>query len=168
MQPLIRDHFKSLELGNGTTYQNMTVYPVVAETDSATDHFSLDEALEKHLIEITEVSESGDVPNLKVKNRAEIAILILAGEELVGAKQNRIINATFLIGGGRSVTIPVSCVEQAAGIIGVNMLAVKKEWDPRTCAKGCMKMCAIVLAKGLVSEPIKAGCGMKLRKNLPE
>jgi hypothetical protein len=74
-------------------------------------YLTLDAALEKHLIEITEVSEAGDVPNLMVTNRGEIPILILAGEELVGAKQNRIVNATFLVAGQVSIKIPVSCVE---------------------------------------------------------
>ncbi|MFZ5449629.1 MAG: ARPP-1 family domain-containing protein [Thermodesulfobacteriota bacterium] len=101
-----------LELGPCATHQNMAVFPVFAETSASSRYLSLDEALEGRFIEITEVSEAGDVPNLKVKNKAEIAILILAGEELVGAKQNRIVNATFLIGGGRVVNIPVSCVEQ--------------------------------------------------------
>ena len=34
------------------------------------------------------------------------------GEELVGAKQNRIVNATFLVAGNTEIVIPVSCVEQ--------------------------------------------------------
>jgi hypothetical protein len=112
MQALIRDYIKAVELGTGITHQNMSVYPVFTETDEASRYLSLDEALRDNRIKITEVSESGDVPNLNAKNNAEIAILILAGEELVGAKQNRIVNATFLIGVGRSVAIPVSCVEQ--------------------------------------------------------
>jgi ARG and Rhodanese-Phosphatase-superfamily-associated Protein domain len=65
-----------------------------------------------NLIEIAEVSESGDIPNLKVKNKAKIAILIPAGEELVGTKQNRIFNVTFRIRAGRRGTIPVSCLAQ--------------------------------------------------------
>jgi hypothetical protein len=58
------------------------------------------------------VSESGDVPNLLVTNLGDIPILILAGEELVGAKQNRLVNATFLVAGLSKLTVPVSCVEQ--------------------------------------------------------
>ncbi|NQU12701.1 MAG: hypothetical protein HQ561_01075 [Desulfobacteraceae bacterium] len=38
-------------------------------------------------------------------------ILILDGEELVGAKQNRIINTTILVQGNATIVIPVSCVE---------------------------------------------------------
>jgi hypothetical protein len=37
---------------------------------------------------------------------------LLDGEELTGAKQNRIVNASFLIAGQTEVVISVSCVEQ--------------------------------------------------------
>jgi hypothetical protein len=39
-------------------------------------------------------------------------VLILDGEELVGAKQNRIVNTTILVAAGAEIVIPVSCVEQ--------------------------------------------------------
>lgn len=39
-------------------------------------------------------------------------MLIVEGEELVGAKQNRMVNLTFLVTGMSEVLIPVSCVEQ--------------------------------------------------------
>ena len=40
-------------------------------------------------------SHGGSVPELKVINKAEIPILLLDGEELVGAKQNRVLNTTM-------------------------------------------------------------------------
>ena len=46
-----------------------------------------------------------------VRDRDGQATPILAGEELVGAKQNRIVNATFLVAGQVSIEVPVSCVE---------------------------------------------------------
>jgi hypothetical protein len=52
------------------------------------------------------------VPNLKVHNKSPRMVLILDGEELVGAKQNRIVNTTILVAGNATVIIPVSCVEQ--------------------------------------------------------
>lgn len=105
-------YLKGLVLGPETRFQNMAVFPLFTENGSGTRYLSLDEALELGLIQVTEVSESGDVPNLSVTNRGEIPILILAGEELVGAKQNRLVNATFLVAGLSKLIVPVSCVEQ--------------------------------------------------------
>ncbi len=111
MQRLTEDYLKALALGPGVTHENMTVFPLIHDAIAAPPHLPLDVALEEGRIEITEVSEAGDVPNLKVTNEGEIPILILAGEEVVGAKQNRIVNATFLVAGKVSIKIPVSCVE---------------------------------------------------------
>jgi hypothetical protein len=76
------------------------------------DYITLDEALTADLIEVMEKDEAGSVPELKVENRSPKMILILDGEELVGAKQNRIVNTTLLIQGKSNTVIPVSCVEQ--------------------------------------------------------
>jgi hypothetical protein len=48
------------------------------------------------VIEAAEVNETGSVPELKVINRSPEMVLLLDGEELVGAKQNRIVNITIL------------------------------------------------------------------------
>jgi len=47
-----------------------------------------------------------------VTNAADRPVLLLDGEELVGAKQNRVLNTTVLVGKGARLDIPVSCVEQ--------------------------------------------------------
>jgi hypothetical protein len=61
---------------------------------------------------VTEVNDHGAVPHLKPHNKSPPMVLILDGGELVGAKQNRIVNTTILIAGNATVVIPVSCVEQ--------------------------------------------------------
>jgi hypothetical protein len=76
------------------------------------EYMLLDEALGAGLVEVTEVDNQGAVPNLKVHNKSPKMVLILDGEELVGAKQNRIVNTTILVAGNATVVIPVSCVEQ--------------------------------------------------------
>jgi hypothetical protein len=49
---------------------------------------------------------------LKVVNKAEIPVLLLDGEELAGAKQNRVLNTTILLKESSVTIIPVSCTEQ--------------------------------------------------------
>jgi len=51
------------------------------------------------------------VPELKLVNRGELPVLLVDGEELVGAKQNRILNLTILVAALTTTVIPVSCVE---------------------------------------------------------
>jgi hypothetical protein len=72
---------------------------------------TLDEALEAGTVRITEIGEQGTVPELHLENLGEQPVLLLDGEELVGAKQNRVLNLTVLAPAGRSIVIPVSCVE---------------------------------------------------------
>lgn len=72
----------------------------------------LSEALEKKLIEVVEVSESGSVNDLKVQNPSDYFLLIYEGSLLVGEKQTRIVNATLLLQPQSETIIPVSCVEQ--------------------------------------------------------
>jgi hypothetical protein len=64
---------------------------------------------------VTEVSEAGSVPFLQVTNGAARPLLLLDGEELLGAKQNRILNTTVPVAAHTEVTIPVSCVVSGQG-----------------------------------------------------
>jgi hypothetical protein len=100
-----------LELGAPITAANLTMYPLLLPVESAPGYLTLDEALAAGLASVTEVSESGSVPELLVKNGAAKPVLILDGEELVGAKQNRIVNLTILVAAQQTLHIPVSCVE---------------------------------------------------------
>jgi hypothetical protein len=100
-----------LEVGSPVIAANLAMYPLLVPEESAPAYLTLDEALAAGLATVTEVSESGSVPELLVKNTAKQPILILDGEELVGAKQNRIVNLTILVAAAQTLHIPVSCVE---------------------------------------------------------
>jgi hypothetical protein len=63
-------------------------------------------------VTVQEVSEGGSVPDLLVENSGDIRVLFLEGEELVGAKQNRILNTSVLLPARSKIKIPVSCVER--------------------------------------------------------
>lgn len=90
----------------------LTVFPLFAAgAVREGEYLTLEEAIETDEFLVTEVSESGSVPDLKVVNRLKRPVLIIDGEELVGAKQNRMVNTTILIAAGSELTIPVSCTE---------------------------------------------------------
>ena len=75
-------------------------------------YLSLDEALGQGTAQVTEVSKGGHVPELLLINRGDRPVLLIDGEELVGAKQNRVLNLTILAAPHSELVIPVSCVEQ--------------------------------------------------------
>jgi hypothetical protein len=112
MQDIIHEFIGGLKLGRKQSYKNLTVFALLSDYNADSDYLTLDEALAKDLIDVGEVSRGGSVPELKVVNRSDRMVLILDGEELVGAKQNRIVNTTILIAGKTTTVIPVSCVEQ--------------------------------------------------------
>lgn len=101
----------SLEIGEPITAANLTMFPLRVTEEVAPGYLTLDEALARGLAAVTETSEAGSVPELLVENRSAQPLLILDGEELVGAKQNRIVNLTILVPAEETLHIPVSCVE---------------------------------------------------------
>jgi hypothetical protein len=102
----------SLSLGQSVSAGRLTVFPLITAHDVTPPYLLLDEALERGLATITEVSESGSVSELRFENRADKPVLIVDGEALVGAKQNRIVNLTILVPAHAVTPIPVSCVER--------------------------------------------------------
>ena len=109
---IISQRITKIELGPAQYHQNLTMFPLVETEPRDADFLLLDEALEAGLARVTEISEGGSVPELKFINQAARPILLLDGEELIGAKQNRIVNLTILVPAQTTIVIPVSCVEQ--------------------------------------------------------
>lgn len=112
MDYVMVEYLGEIEFGKLQQFGEMTVFPVFSANNGKVEYLSLKEAMNRNLLEITEVDDSGSVPELKVKNLAEIPVLILDGEELMGAKQNRVVNTTILLKEDYNTIIPVSCVEQ--------------------------------------------------------
>jgi hypothetical protein len=103
---------ENLRIGNPAHVGPLTIVPLLGVDIRPRRYITLNEALEADLLEITEISEHGSVPELTLFNRASKPVLLLDGEELVGAKQNRVLNVSVLAPSGRRIRIPVSCVEQ--------------------------------------------------------
>jgi len=107
----IEDALSQIQVGAETTFGNMMIFPLLDGNSGSADYLALDEALARGLVHITEVSVEGSVPDLKLKNESDDPVLLLDGEELIGAKQNRVLNLTILAPAKRTIVIPVSCVE---------------------------------------------------------
>ena len=110
--------FPETRVGDPVRYDDLTVFPLFTTTTSPLAYLMADEAMAAGLVVVEEVSEGGSVPVLKATNRAESPVLFLEGEELRGAKQNRILNTTILVArsgnSGRSVPVIL------AGLAGVS------------------------------------------------
>jgi hypothetical protein len=111
MAPNLRDYFSCIELGALVELDDVVIVRLLC-LQPGVDAELLEEALEARRAEITEVSADGDVNAVRVTVRGERPLLLIDGEELTGAKQNRILNASFLVGAGTQVIVPVSCVER--------------------------------------------------------
>jgi hypothetical protein len=108
----IEQSFANLKIGAPKVHLNLALFPLFDDGGKAPDYLLLDDALERKLARVTEVSGDGRVPELAFENDSAEKILLVDGDELVGAKQNRVLNLSILVGGRQKLVIPVSCVEQ--------------------------------------------------------
>jgi len=109
---VLNEFMAGLRTGELVEFNRLKIIPVFVDEDRKLPFLDLDEAVKRGFIEITEISEGGSVPNLEVSNKSQSDVIILDGEELIGAKQNRIVNTTIVVGATTKIKIPVSCVEQ--------------------------------------------------------
>ncbi len=100
-----------IQLGETVEHRGIVICPLFPRRDPVAAYVTLDEALAGGLT-VREVDEAGTVPELVVENPLDARVLLYDGEELVGAKQNRILNVSVLAEAKSSLRIPVSCVEQ--------------------------------------------------------
>ena len=100
-----------LEFAPAIGVANLTMYPLLHGDETVPGYATLDEALAAGFVTVTEVSEAGSVPELTIVNNGPVPVFVLDGEELVGAKQNRIVNLSILVPAHTKLPLPVSCVE---------------------------------------------------------
>jgi hypothetical protein len=104
--------FKDLfQLGNPVEHRGIVITPLFPRRDPVAQYVTLDEALPLGFC-VREVNDAGLVPELLAENPLTHDVLLYDGEELVGAKQNRILNVSVLVAAGTKLPIPVSCVEE--------------------------------------------------------
>ena len=86
---------ETFQLGETVEHRGIVVTPLFPRRDPVAEYVTLDEALPRGL-RVDEASNAGTVPELVVHNPTDKRVLLYDGEELVGAKQDRILNVTVL------------------------------------------------------------------------
>jgi hypothetical protein len=96
----------TLQLGEPVDHRGVVLAPLFPRRSPAAEYVTLEDALPLGL-RIDEVSASGSVPQLAVESPTDANVLLHDCEELVGAKQNRILNVTVLV--AANSTTPIRC-----------------------------------------------------------
>ena len=112
MNMTLEDTLKGITLGEVQAFHNLAVFPILGNGVTGPDYITLGVALQKGVLKVEEVSEGGSVPEVTVTNSGEMPVLLLDGEELAGAKQNRVLNSTILLEPMSKTVINVSCTER--------------------------------------------------------
>lgn len=99
------------QIGDPVEHRGIVVAPLFPLRGPRARYVTFDTAL-AHGLSITETSETGEVPELVVTNPLPDDVLLYDGAEIVGAKQNRILNVTVLVAAGSTIRVPVSCTEE--------------------------------------------------------
>lgn len=111
MTTFTQEYLKTIEVGAPHTFRNITIHSLRSTGPAGPACITLSDALERETAVIEELDDDGSVPFVKIRNDGDVAVLILEGEELLGAKQNRVPNISILVAAGRELKIPVSCTE---------------------------------------------------------
>ena len=106
-----RARLENLEIGRPKKHSGLCVYPLLGADLGRTAYTLLEAALAAGTVTIKEKSVAGSVPTLTLTNTGGECVFLLDGEELLGAKQNRIVNTSVLAGPSAALSLPVTCVE---------------------------------------------------------
>jgi len=86
----------AVEPGTPHRHENLTIFPLLAKRQPDLPYLLLGDALDLGVLSIGELG-SGSVPSLVATNKGDLDVLLLDGEQLIGAKQNRITNRTIIL-----------------------------------------------------------------------
>ena len=98
-------------VGEAASFGGLALVPLFPESEPRFYYIGLDEAI-VHGLRIAEVDHAGSANDLAVLNPLHVGVLLYEGEELVGAKQNRVLDRPILVDAKSKTRIAVNCVER--------------------------------------------------------
>ncbi|MEJ7793506.1 MAG: DUF6569 family protein [Gaiellaceae bacterium] len=143
-----------IQLGEPVEHRGIVIAPIFPRRTPVAGYATLEDALPLGL-RIGEVSEAGAVPELAVENPTDGNVLLYDGEELLGAKQNRILNMTVLVPAQSKLPIPVSCVEEGRWHRrSADFAAAPHAAHPELRRRKAQRLAATPLARGIAQSEV--------------
>jgi hypothetical protein len=102
----------SMDISEPVSHGLLHIFPLRGGTPEEGNLLLLEDGLRAGTLRVEELYESGCAPELRVVNEGDLRVLILEGDELIGAGQDRVANSSVLINAGSELILPVSCVER--------------------------------------------------------
>jgi hypothetical protein len=111
LEPAVRGWITALTLGAPHRLGQLDVFPVIHRDSAGEPALLGHEAVATGVLEVVE-KDGGVVQQLLARNKGKQPVVIIEGETLIGARQNRIVAHTVVIAPGGEVVVPVGCMEQ--------------------------------------------------------
>lgn len=106
------EQLDEISIRPAVTSRYLAIYPLRVSGSSLPRCRSLDAALMQKVLSVEETSEGGEVNRLRLRNRGDLPVFIMAGEVLSGARQDRILqHDLWLEADSESVVVSAFCVE---------------------------------------------------------
>ncbi|RYD99292.1 MAG: hypothetical protein EOP54_04470 [Sphingobacteriales bacterium] len=80
--------------------------------DDKTDYIPLETAITKDMVQVTEVSQGGEVNQLLFENKSKSTVILQMGDVITGGKQDRVVLEEKILKPGEKSFVGVYCVEQ--------------------------------------------------------
>lgn len=110
--PALRRLLAGLDIGEPVFHRGLALFPLVGRSSPAGDLRTLDEAAAGGWLEIREAGAAA-IERVEVRNTSDRRVFLMAGELILGGKQNRMVREDVLLGPlGPPVPVPVYCGER--------------------------------------------------------
>lgn len=135
------DFYSRLSVDEPVVYGNLAIYPLSLPGggEHLGDFLTLDEAMATGKFSIQEKEEGAEVNTLQVNNKTGKPVVLLAGEMVRGAKQDRIVSYDTVVPPGGKANLDAFCVEAGRWEVVSSNFDFKNEMAPsavRAAAQG--------------------------------
>lgn len=107
------EFYKNIGVDDPIVYEKLAIYPITypGGGERVENVLTLGEAIETGKCIVSELPEGESVNTVRVENNSKYPVVILAGQVIVGAKQDRMVSYNTVVASNSSIDLEVYCVE---------------------------------------------------------